>query len=110
MRTDIITGTSFVIDDLTARITSNYDSTSKIDAMVSGTKFGMNIHMNLILELCDSECLGVVERFLGEGYATYTHELFPNHRFTANAYFEREGKEWELSELDGDKLRVEVIS
>ena len=110
MRTDIITGTSFIIDNLTAQVTSQHGFPSKIHAMISGKKFGMGINMNLILELFDSECLEVVDYHGGEGYAEYTHELFPNHRFIANASFEREGQDWELYELNDNSLEIEVIS
>lgn len=110
MRTDIVTPTSFIIDNLTAKVTSEEGFPSKIHAMVSGTKFGMDINMNLILELFDSECLEVVEYYCGDGYATYTHELFPQHRFIANASFEREGQDWVLEEIVGNKLEVEVVS
>ena len=110
MRTDIITGKSFIIDNLTAQITSHHGFPSKIHAMVSGKKFGMDINMNLILEFYESECLEVVDYWGGDGYATYTHELFPNHRFIANASFEREGQDWELYELYDNSLEIEVIS
>jgi hypothetical protein len=109
MKTDVITAKSFIIDNLTAKITSEEGFPSKIHAMVSGKKFGMDINMSLIMDLFDSECLEVVEYYVGDGYAIYTHELFPNHRFIADAYFQREGQDWVLDELVGNKLEIEVI-
>jgi len=110
MKTDVITATSFAIDRPTAQITSHEGFPSKVHAMVSGKKFGMDINMNLILEFFDAECMEVVEYYSGDGYVAYTHELFPHHRFIANAAFEREGQDWELYELIDNSLEMEVIS
>jgi hypothetical protein len=110
MKTDIITATSLPIDNPTAQITSHEGFPSKIHAMVSGKKFGMDINMNLILDFFESECLEVVDYWGGDGYVEYTHELFPNHRFIANASFEREGQDWELCEIYDNSLEIEVIS
>lgn len=108
MKTDIITATSFPIDEPTAQIISHAGFPSQIHAIVSGKKLGMDISINVTLELNDYEVLEIVDYWDGDGYIEYYCDLFKDYKFVAEACFEREGQDFIPLEITNPQLEIET--
>jgi len=94
--------------NLKATVTDASDFPSSLKVAISGQALEMNINTFTTLHFLDAEELEIVEFYSADGYASYTSDLFPNHIFYANVYFEREGTDWTISELDSPQLEIET--
>jgi len=96
------------IKNLKATVTDASDFPNTLKVAISGEALEMNINTFTTLEFLDAEELEVVEFQSADGYASYTTDLLPGHIFYADVYFEREGTDWTISELDSPQLEIET--
>ena len=96
------------IKKLKATVTDSSDFPSSLEVAISGEALEMNINTFTTLEFLDAEELEIVELNSADGYASYTSDLFPEYIFYADVYFEREGTDWTISELQSPQLEIEI--